>query len=235
MPGIKGFLETSFVDWPGRVCAVLFLGGCNLRCPFCHNHPLVLDQESFPACGLEEVMARLARSRQWLGGICVSGGEPTLDPALPGMLSRLKEDGWAVKLDTNGTRPQVLRSLFRAGLVDTVAMDVKAPLVQEKYDRLAGTPVDLEQIRESIRLIGDSGLDHEFRMTVVPGFHVEEDVSLWAETLDKFSGEPPSRLTVQNFNPRSTLDPELMEVIPFPPEVFLRFRNRAHPVEKCVA
>ncbi|MFA7349112.1 MAG: radical SAM protein, partial [Desulfurivibrionaceae bacterium] len=99
MPLIKGFLETSFIDWPGKLCAILFVGGCNFRCPFCHNHPLVLAPEGMETLAFTEIMSRLAARRNWLAGICISGGEPTLSPGLPKMIARLKAEGWAVKLD----------------------------------------------------------------------------------------------------------------------------------------
>ena len=233
MPGIKGFLETSFIDWPGRVCAVIFLGSCNLRCPFCHNHPLVLEPDRFPSHDLEEITSQLAGRRQWLGGVCVSGGEPTLDPQLPDLLTDLKQAGWPAKLDTNGTRPRVLARLFEAGLVDMVAMDVKAPLVAEKYQALAGTRVDLARINESIELIRQSGLEYQFRMTVVPGYHDEADVAAWARTLADPSGR--GRLTLQNFNPRSTLVPELMELKSFDPARFDQLKGIAANPGKAAA
>ncbi len=217
VPAIKGVLETSFVDWPERLCAVLFLGGCNFRCPYCHNNSLVLHPDGLASLGVEELLHRLAPLKKWLGGICVTGGEPTLDPHLPEFLVLLKEGGWSVKLDTNGSRPEVLAQLLAQGLLDMVAMDVKTVLVQEKYDRCAGRPVDLGRIHRSIELLGASGIAHEFRMTVVPGYHGETDVAAWAANL---AGR--ARLTLQNFNPKSTLDPAVVPAAGFPPDVFGR-------------
>lgn len=222
MPGIKGVIETSFLDWPGRVCAVVFLGGCNFRCPFCHNSSLVLEPESLETRSLDEVMARLTPFRKWLGGICISGGEPTLDPELPDIISRLKKENWPVKLDTNGTRPQVLSRLLADGLLDMVAMDVKAPLEELQYSRCAGRPVDLEQIRASIDLLQESGIDHEFRMTILPDLHSETDVAGWAEFLK--SGGSPS-LKLQNFNPRSTMNPDFAQKKSFAPEKFEKMQQ----------
>jgi pyruvate formate lyase activating enzyme len=218
MPGIKAVLETSFLDWRGRVCAVLFLGGCNFRCPFCHNHSLVLAPAGYETIPIEAVALQLAPYRKWLGGICITGGEPTLDPNLAGMIRFLKYCGWAVKLDTNGSRPEVLSRLLAEGLLDAVAMDVKAPLEPDKYARCAGVPVDLNRIRTSIRLLGESGIEHEFRMTVVPTFHAEEDVAAWAAAL----GSGSARLRLQNFNPRTTMDPELSSKTGFGPEDFAK-------------
>ncbi len=203
MDNIKGFLETSFLDWPGRSCAVLFLGGCNFRCPFCHNHPLVLHPEGLASLDLEEILARLHPLRDWLGGICVSGGEPTLSPELPDLLLRLREEGWRIKLDSNGSRPEILARLLSSSLVDMVAMDVKAPLEQELYDRCCGVHVDLARIRDSIELLRLSGIEHQFRMTVVPALHTAATIRSWLEELGCGSD-----LRLQNYNPRTVLDRE---------------------------
>jgi len=220
MAEIKGFLETSFVDWPGRVCAVIFLAGCNFRCPFCHNHPLVVAPDTLPSYSFEEVRQCLTRLKKWLGGICISGGEPTMTAGLAALLGRLKNEGWQLKLDTNGSRPRLLAELLAGGLLDMVSMDVKAPLDQEKYSRCAGTPVDLQRIRASIALLRGSGVEHEFRMTVVPRFHSAADIRQWAAALGDEGGRHPSRLKLQNFNPRTTLDPVLAGEKPFPAAAF---------------
>lgn len=224
LPQVRGFIETSFVDWPGRLCAVLFLGGCNFRCPFCHNHPLVLDPEAVGSVPFPDIQQKLASFKKWLGGVCISGGEPTLSSGLPMLLKLLKEDGWAVKLDTNGTRPHVLAKLIANKLVDMVSMDVKAPLAQEKYSRCAGTEVDLSKIKASIDLIQQSGIEHEFRMTVLPLFHSEEDIIEWVAML-----KPLSNLKLQNFNPKTVLDQNLAKEKPFPQEIFTRLQALTSP------
>lgn len=221
MSGIKGFLETSFVDWSGRVCAVIFLGGCNLRCPFCHNHELVTAPESIDSINLDDVLARLSPFKKWLGGICISGGEPTLSPELPDIIERFREKNWKIKMDTNGTRPQVLSRLLAAGLIDMVSMDVKAPLEEEKYNRCAGTSVNLEHIKSSISLLKESGVEHEFRMTVLPAFHSEADIRNWAN----FLSGGASHLKLQNFNPRTTMDPDMVRNEPFSQEKFDKLRQ----------
>lgn len=225
MSGIKGFQETSFVDWPGRVCAVIFLADCNFRCPFCHNHSLVLAPDTLDNLDLETILRHLRRYKKWLGGVCISGGEPTLDSRLPLIVKKLKMDGWAVKIDTNGTRPEVLRQLLADQLLDMVSMDVKAPLVKKKYERCAGTTVNLDRIRSSISLLKNSRIEHEFRMTVLPVFHSEKDILTWATTLRNKKRSDPSRLRLQNFSPRSTMDPKLSDETPFPPEIFTKFQE----------
>lgn len=221
LPPIKGFLETSFIDWPGKLCAILFVGGCNFRCPFCHNHPLVLAPEGMETIAFAEIMGRLAARKKWLAGVCISGGEPTLSPGLPTMIARLKAEGWAVKLDTNGSRPEVLAQLLADNLLDMVAMDVKTVLEQEKYERCAGCRVDLGAIRKSIDLLGRSGIPHEFRMTIAPSLHTEEDIAVWAQQFDRSR----SRLTLQNFNPKSTLDARYEKEQGFGPEIFSRLSD----------
>jgi pyruvate formate lyase activating enzyme len=222
MKNIKGFLETSFVDWPGRVCSVIFLAGCNFRCPFCHNHPLVLKPEKLVSISLEEVEHRLSRYKKWLGGVCITGGEPTLNPELPDALLRLKEAGWPIKLDTNGSRPEILAQLLAAGFIDMISMDVKAPLDEEQYSRCAGVAVDLAAIRSSISLIKQSGVAHEFRMTVLPLFHSAADIRRWRQDL---AHGPISPLKLQNFNSRSTLDKSLEEAKPFDPDIFSKLQE----------
>ncbi|HCC54090.1 MAG TPA: anaerobic ribonucleoside-triphosphate reductase activating protein [Desulfobulbaceae bacterium] len=217
LPPIKGFLETSFIDWPGKLCAILFLGGCNFRCPFCHNHPLVLAPEKMEDIPFTEILYRLAERKNWLAGVCISGGEPTLSPGLPNLITQLKAEGWAIKLDTNGSRPEVLERLLADKLLDMVAMDVKAPLVQEKYERCAGSQVDLAAIQKSIDLLQHSLIPHEFRMTIAPALHTEEDILVWGQQFD----HSRSRLTLQNFNPRTTLDVEFGKEH-FDPEIFSR-------------
>jgi len=218
LPPIKGFLETSFIDWPGKLCAILFVGGCNFRCPFCHNHPLVLAPEGMETIAFEEIMSRLAARKNWLAGICISGGEPTLSPGLPTMIARLKAEGWAIKLDTNGSRPEVLAQLLGDNLLDMVAMDVKTVLVQEKYERCTDSQVDLGAIRRSIDLLRQSRIPHEFRMTIAPSLHTEEDIVAWAKQFDRSR----SRLTLQNFNPKTTLNALFEKEQGFAPEIFSR-------------
>ncbi len=212
---IKGFIETSFVDWPGRSCAVIFTGGCNLCCPFCHNYPLVLDPESLPSIGTEEIITRISAVKKWLGGVCVTGGEPTLHHSLPDLLARLRACGLSIKLDTNGTRPRALAGIIEQGLVDMIDMDVKAPLDDHKYRLAAGTGVDLDLIRESIELIKDSGLDYRFRITVTPRLHQPGDIIAWKNDLPA-----GATLKLQNFRPGQTLDPDFADSEVFSDEEF---------------
>src|SRR4030067_3759239 len=122
---IKGFLETSLSDWPGRLCSVLFLPHCNFRCPYCHNHSLVFHPDQYSSVLLKDIFARLHSFKGWIDGVCVTGGEPTLHPDLPLLIQEIKHNGFLVKLDTNGSNPEMLEKLIEKGEVDFISMDVK--------------------------------------------------------------------------------------------------------------
>lgn len=173
---IGGLLPFTLSDYPGRLAAVIFAQGCNFRCPFCHNGRLIPTATAPDGQLGEREAIRFLHSRVGrLTGVVVSGGEPTLQPDLARFLLRVQTLGYAVKLDTNGSRPEVLRLLLAERLVDFVAMDVKASWTQ--YDRLAGVVVDVEALRASAELIARSGVPHEFRTTVVPQLLAEADLN----------------------------------------------------------
>jgi len=161
---IGGLHKVSLIDYPGKICAILFTQGCNFRCPYCHNPELVDPKLFEPPIPHEEIFGFLDRRRGKLDGVVVTGGEPTLQPNLIPFLRRVKEMGYLVKLDTNGALPEVLENLITQGIADYIAMDVKAPL--EKYPRVTRTEVDVERIRRSIDLVMTSGLLFEFRTTI---------------------------------------------------------------------
>jgi pyruvate formate lyase activating enzyme len=198
LPPLKGFIETSFVDWRGAVAAVLFLPGCNLACPYCHNYTLVSDPDSYLTLEVEEVLARLAEFAGWIDGVVVSGGEPTLHPGLGELLALIKEAGFAVKLDTNGLRPAVVQDLCARALVDVVAMDLKAPLEPLAYARAAGRAVDMAALAESIAFLLGGGVAHEFRSTIWPAWHGERELRAMAEVL-----EGAQAWTLQALNPQT--------------------------------
>ena len=166
---IQGLQKLTLLDYPGKVACTVFLGGCNLRCPFCHNGELVLTPG--PALmNLEELLTFLDRRRGLLDGVCITGGEPLLRPDLPRLLEAVKEKGFLLKLDTNGGFPRALEDVIRRGLVDYVAMDIKNS--PDRYPETAGVPgLDVEPYRESAALLLEGRVDYEFRTTVVREFH----------------------------------------------------------------
>lgn len=166
---IGGLQKVSLIDYPGKICAVVFTRGCNFRCPFCHNASLVLP-ERFGADEVseEEVFGFLEIRKGKLDAVVISGGEPTVQRDLPVFIGKIKSMGYEVKLDTNGTNPGVLEDLLRLNLLDYLAMDIKAPF--DKYPVLAGRAVDIDSLRKSISLIMNSGLEYEFRTTMVRPF-----------------------------------------------------------------
>lgn len=216
---LRGLLPSSMIDWPGKICAVLFLGGCNFRCPYCHNPELVEACEGGEdGQGMEwEDVDLFLRSRSgWIDGLSITGGEPTLHDDLPRLCSLAREAGFPVKLDTNGTRPRMLRRLLEEGLLDFLAMDLKTSL--DKYPMVARRPVDVACIRESIDLVLESGIEHEFRCTVVPGLVDLADLLSLARCIE---GAGP--LVLQQFRPENALDAAYRAVLPYPEEMLMRW------------
>ncbi|RLI46360.1 anaerobic ribonucleoside-triphosphate reductase activating protein [Candidatus Bathyarchaeota archaeon] len=175
---IKGFIDISLVDWDGKVSSVIFLAGCNLCCPFCYNVNLVLHPEKLPTIPFEQIEQRLNKSRGWIDGVVITGGEPTIHNGLLGVCEKIKDMGFLVKLDTNGTNPMMVRELVDKRLVDYVAMDIKAPLTVEKYSRVCGANVEnlIGKIGETIDILLENRVEYEFRTTVVPNLHEERDI-----------------------------------------------------------
>ena len=173
MMEIQGLQKLTLLDYPGKVACTLFTGGCNFRCPFCHNKELVVGMPQ-PALDLEEVMGFLHKRAGLLDGVCITGGEPLLHAELGELLNAIRQLGYSIKLDTNGSRPQFLKTLVAAGLVDYVAMDIKnAP---DKYGQTIGlSNFDLGPIEESVQFLLSAAVDYEFRTTVVKELHQASD------------------------------------------------------------
>ena len=220
---IKGFIDLSFVDWDGKLSGVIFLPNCNFRCPFCHNTTLVLHPERGETIPFERVEDYLKKQRGWIDGVCITGGEPTLHRDLPDLCSRLKEMGFLVKVDTNGTNPMMIKELMNRGLVDYMAVDIKAPLTVEKYFKAAGTDAEnlLGKVKETVRMLLGSNTDYEFRTTVVPTLHEEEDIK---EICDGIKG--CRKYVLQKFDVslgKTTIDPDFGKLKPFTDEEMKMF------------
>ncbi len=230
LPPIKGFIETSLLDWSGQICAVVFLPYCNLRCPYCHNHRLVLKPDSLETIPLEQILERLTPLNDWIEGVCITGGEPTIHRGLPVLLRKIREAGFKAKLDTNGTQPDILHYLITEQLVDFVAMDVKAPLDDSMYGRCAGVYVPVGIIQLSIQILMAADVPSVFRCTVAPTLLAESDVYLLAEQLkglrteNRVGLEKDPSLTLQNFNPADLMEPALKNVLPYTEEALSRMQ-----------
>ncbi len=182
---ICGFEKFSMVDWDGKVVCSVFLSGCNFRCPFCHNASLALS--SAPGISEEEVFAYLEKRKGLVDGVCISGGEPTLSPDLPQFMVKIKKLGYKIKLDTNGTNPQMVKELVEKSLVDYVAMDVKNS--PEKYATTVGaTELALEKVLSTLSFLKNCGVDHEFRTTVISDFHEDKDIIAISKLVDGAKG-----------------------------------------------
>jgi len=222
---IKGFLETSFVDWPGKICSVLFLPYCNFRCPYCHNHPLAFHPEHYLTIPLKEILTRLRGFKGWIDGICITGGEPTIHADLPSLIREIQRHGFSVKLDTNGSNPVMLENLIDAREIDFVSMDVKAPLDPFSYHRSTGLSIDMKAILRSIEILKRGKVGHEFRMTVVPGLHQKEDIQSLGSQL-----KAGKRFVLQNFNPENPFDPSLKETLPYDPIVLKEMEREVQEI-----
>lgn len=215
---IRGFLETSFLDWDGKVSSIVFLPGCNFKCPYCSNWLLVHEPDSLPAVKLDKIDHFLEERKDFIDGVVITGGEPTIHPWLPELVKHFKAMDLLVKLDTNGTNPQMLSELLAprpSPLVDYVAMDIKAPL-NEKYDLACGTKVNLAEIKASTKLIMNSGIDYEFRTTVIPNLLGEREI---AEIAGAIAGA--KKYALQQFVPAHSMIKEMRALDPHPAETIL--------------
>lgn len=215
---IKGIQKTSLIDYPDRISTIIFLSGCNFRCPYCQNPDLIKNPDKFPTIKEDKLINFLEKRKKWVDAIVVTGGEPLLYNLMP-FLKKLKEKGFFIKLDTNGSNPKQLKEIISKELVDYIAMDVKAPL--ENYNKVAGVKVDLASIKQSINLIINSGIDYEFRMTVLTKLHSEEDILKTAKQL-----KGAKKFYLQQFSPKVTLDSSFKKAKPFKKEEIERIKEK---------
>ncbi len=228
---LAGLQKTTLIDFPEKIACTVFTRGCNLRCPYCHNPELVErdTQGDGPLQG-DDFLSFLETRRGLLDGVCITGGEPTIQPDLADFAGRIHDLGFLVKLDTNGTRPQVLRRLLGDGLVDFIAMDVKTS--PESYGRDLGYREDTGLIAESIGIIKNSGVDHEFRTTVVPGLVGEEELYAIGRMIAEDG--PAARYALQNFRPGKVLSERMKGRKGYPPQELEKFRKIMESSAKTV-
>ena len=200
---ISGLQKMTLLDYPGKIACTVFLGGCNFRCPYCHNSE-ILDGNAETLMSSQDLLTFLSGRKGLLDAVCVSGGEPTLQPDLADLLVQIKAMGYLVKLDTNGSRPEVLKELVSQNLVDYVAMDIKNS--PNRYSETIGVPWKQEKIEESIRFLTEEHVDYEFRTTVIAQLHdfqSMEEMGRWVSTLAH--GKKIKRWFVQPFTDRDTV------------------------------
>lgn len=196
---IGGLQKFSLIEYPGKTSAIIFTRGCNFRCPYCHNPELVLPEQYAPEIPLEMIFDFLETRRGKLDAVSITGGEPTLHDDLIELIKRLKGLKFLIKLESNGSRPEVLKSIIEQNLIDYLAIDIKAPL--EKYEKVAGCQVSGESIRKSIQLTMDSGVDYEFRTTVMKSLTNKEDMRRIAVSI-----MGAKRYFLQKFTPSKLVD-----------------------------
>lgn len=221
-----GFEKCTLVDYPGKIACMVYTIGCNFRCPYCHNPELV--DETVEVTYNESTILDFLDTRQGLlDGVVITGGEPTMHEDLPLCMRRIKDKRFLVKLDTNGTNPKMLRQVIDEGLVDYVAMDIKSPL--ETYSQTVARPVDVESIRESIRILLSSPIEYEFRTTIVKCLLSQEDLRSIGEAI-----RGAKSYYLQKFVPTKILNPQFKRKVTYTDEEFEVFRSMMSDyVETC--
>jgi pyruvate formate lyase activating enzyme len=213
---ISGLQKLTLLDYPGKMACTVFTYGCNFRCGFCHNALLVTESNN-DNISEDEFFSFLKKRQGILDGVCISGGEPTLQSELKDFIIKVKSLGYSVKLDTNGSNPRLLKNLIEENLLDYVAMDVKNSL--EKYSQTCGCEVNIENIKESVSIIMKSGIDHEFRTTTVREYHSTEDFESIAQWLN---GD--SKYFLQHFEDSGNLIADNLS--PFSKDEMLSFADK---------
>ncbi|MCK5305969.1 MAG: anaerobic ribonucleoside-triphosphate reductase activating protein [Candidatus Omnitrophica bacterium] len=213
---IKGFVKSSLIDWDGRIVSTLYVPCCNMRCPFCHNGGLLLNPEGYQTIPINEIKDFYKQRQDFMDGICLTGGEPCLYEDVLDFMEEFKEIGAMVKLDTNGTNPGIIEEAISKRIVDYIAMDIKAPLEFDAYNKASKVQSEklFKNVKESIKIIMSSDIDYEFRTTVVPGLHDKEDIRKIVEFI-----RGAKRYALQNFQPDGVLDKKLQEIKPYKKEI----------------
>lgn len=217
---IAKFVKTTLRDWEGKNACMILLSGCNFRCPYC-NVPDLIENYDEDGITVESVSKYIENNKDFLEAAVISGGEPTIHPDLYKLIRDIKQPHIKIKLDTNGSRPDILDDLIGAKLVDKVCINIMSPLDTIRYSEAAGTNVDVENIRRSLDILKDSGISYDIRTTVVPNLVTPE---IFGDILKDINGAPS--LIIQQFDPRSTLDPSL-RIEPYPEPVLVKMAETA--------
>ena len=222
MVEIKGIEKFAPRDFPGHISSTVFLGGCNLRCPYCHNADLVLRPQTLPAFPLDYFVDFMKVRKDWLEGICVTGGEPLIHEDIAEFFRVIKKQNLLIKLDTNGTFSERLEFLIDSKLIDAVAMDVKAPW--SKYSEATGVKADIQEIQKSIIVLREAEIESVFRTTVIPGLVEAKEIEEIGKMLNG-----AKIFQIQPFDPNNTLDERYSEKKPFSREELLNFARIVEP------
>ncbi|OGS45469.1 MAG: anaerobic ribonucleoside-triphosphate reductase activating protein [Elusimicrobia bacterium RIFOXYD2_FULL_34_15] len=207
---VADYLETSLLDWEGKISCVLFLSGCNFRCPWCQNKELALGKAE-NKISVTDIINKFKNKKSWIDGFVITGGEPTINAGLKNIISEIKNNGFSVKIDTNGSRPDVIKDIVSSGMVDFISMDIKTSLDKTKYDIACGVSVDLSAINKTVDILLNINpyVGVSFRTTVVPGITDVEDVK---EIIKKIKNK---KYSIQKFIPRNTLDEKYSGIEPY--------------------
>ncbi len=216
---LGGLIKHSLKDYPGKISCVIFTRGCDFRCPFCHNPGLIYS--SGEEISFSDIVDYIDNSKDWLEGIAITGGEPLLNYDIVDMLSFLKRKfKLPVKVDTNGNHPEMVDYIIKNKLTDFFAMDIKHELVKEKYDSITGININIDNLRQSINLIENSGIDYVFRTTVIPGVHSVENIINIKKSLIR-----PEKYILQNFSNKNPFNPAYKEITPYTDTEFDEFKK----------
>ncbi len=220
---IGGLQKVTLIDYPGKVACTVFLSGCPFRCPWCYSGELVMPEKikEHPEITKDYFFEFLEKRKGVVDAVVVCGGEPTINEDLPEFLSKIREKGFLIKIDTNGFNPEMIEKLIKNNLVDYIAMDIKSSL--EKYKEATGVDVDIKKIKKSIAIIKESGIEYEFRTTLVPGFHQKEEVEKMAKAI-----EGANKYFLQNFLPEKTINGHFEEKKPFSSKDLEEFKESAN-------
>jgi len=221
---IGGLQKLTLIDYPGKVAATIFTLGCNFHCSWCQN-PELVDSKKIkkqPKISEKKFFVFLESRKELLDGICITGGEPLIQPDLIDFVKRIKEEGFLVKLDTNGSQPEKLKKLFQKNLLDFVAMDIKSSL--EKYPETVGSQLNLKDIQKSIDLIQQSRVDYEFRTTVVPGIIDKKEIKKIGQWL-----QGAKSFVLQQFRTEKTLDRSWQKIKPYSDDQLKKITKIAKP------
>ncbi|MFH1505367.1 MAG: anaerobic ribonucleoside-triphosphate reductase activating protein [archaeon] len=222
---VSGIQKLSLIDYPDKTATVIFLPGCNFRCGFCHNKDLVED--TLGDLGEDKIFSFLESRKGLVDAVTMTGGEPTIHKELPDFISKIKQLGFLVKLDTNGSNPTMLKQMIDSKLVDYVAMDIKAPL--QEYHKTTNIPIDKDKINKSVEFLKKGKVDYEFRTTLVPGLIDKASLMFIAKWL-----KGSKKYVLQQFRPKDCMDPDFNKKRPFKRQHIFDFQKAMQPHFKIV-